>query len=495
VAELTNTPVVKLGVVGASRDCFPVELTGNRLEVLFSLLSKNSSGAHCCSKIIENESDVLVVLDELVRNGCNAAVVYLGNFGPEGPMAIFAQRFAGPVMFCAAAEENREVLASQRGDALCGLLNCSYNLGLRGVSAYIPERPVGLPEELAPLVAAFERIARVVLGVKGLKIFAFGPRPQDFFACNAPIKPLYDLGVEIMENSELDLFRIFKAAAGQTARIAETVEDMKRELGEGCTYPDLLPRLAQFEVALLDFMDENLGSRAYGVFANKCWPAFEFEFGFVPCYVNSRMAGRGIPVACEVDLYGALSEYMAQLACGAPVTLLDINNSVPRDLLPEGTDLAGAAFEDLFMGFHCGNTASSCMKECALKYQLIMNRLMEGGAEPDITRGTLEGQLRPGPTTLFRLQGTAEGRLQSYVAEGQVLDVDPCSFGAVGVFAVPGFGRFYRHVLLENRYPHHAAIAFARAGSELFEATKLLGLPPSSTPEPQTRNYKTENPF
>ena len=78
------------------------------------------------------------------------------------------------------------------------------------------------------------------------------------------------------------------------------------------------------------------------------------------------MAGRGIPVACEVDLYGAVSEYMLQCASGMPATLLDINNSVPKDIL-KGAKLNGVPPKDLFMGFHFGNTCSSCMKNCSLK--------------------------------------------------------------------------------------------------------------------------------
>ena len=104
--------------------------------------------------------------------------------------------------------------------------------------------------------------------------------------------------------------------------------DMASELGEGNAYPDLLQKLARFEVALLQFREEHLGASEFGIFANKCWPAFEKHFGFVPCYVNSRLAARGIPVACEVDIWGALSEYLGSCATEMPVTLLDINNTV-----------------------------------------------------------------------------------------------------------------------------------------------------------------------
>ncbi|NLF21783.1 MAG: fucose isomerase [Lentisphaerae bacterium] len=492
--QLMNTPAIRLGIVGVSRDCFPVSLTQKRLAAVMRELKKLKVDAVAASVTIENEQQAVAACDELLARGCNAAVAYLGNFGPEGPTTLFLQRFPGPRMACAAAEENRAVLATDRGDALCGLLNCSYNIGLRRLPVHVPQAPVGLPREIARMIADFAAVARVVVGIRNLKVFGFGPRPQDFLACHAPIQPLVDLGVAVMENSELDLLAAFEDAASDQTAIAAIAADMARELNGRCAWPDLLPRLAQYELALTKFYEQNLGASAYGVFANKCWPAFERAFGFVPCYINSRLAGRGIPVACEVDLYGALSEYMLQCATLQPATLLDINNSVPAELL-RGARLQGIAARDLFMGFHCGNTCSSCMKSCAMKYQLIMNRGLEGGAAPDVTRGTLEGQIRPGPTTLFRLQGTADARLESYLAEGEFLDIAPHSFGSIGVVGIRDFARFYRHVLIERRFPHHGGFGFAHAGRTLFDAVRLLGVAALHTPLPAGTRYPGENPF
>ncbi len=140
-----------------------------------------------------------------------------------------------------------------------------------------------------------------------------------------------------MENSELDLYDIFRKAEGDP-KVKAVAADMAKELGAGNRYPDILKKLAQFEVALLKFMEANLGASEYGVFADKCWPAFESYFGFVPCYVNSRLAARGIPVACEVDIYGALSEYICTCATELPATILDINNTVPYDMIADGEE-------------------------------------------------------------------------------------------------------------------------------------------------------------
>jgi len=492
---MKNLPRLTLGLVAVSRDCFPVELSRTRRAEVAEECRKTKTPLVEIETVVENERDVGRALEEIRQKGIQALVIYLGNFGPEGPTTMLAQKFGGPVMFVAAAEETQDNLIQGRGDAFCGLLNTSYNSGLRNLRPYFPEYPVGTPDEVAAMIAEFVPVARILNGVRKLKIFSFGPRPQDFYACNAPIKPLFTLGVEIMENSELDLYDIFLKAKGDPS-VKETAGDMARELGAGNTYPDLLEKLAQYEVALMKFKEEHLGASAFGVFANKCWPAFESYFGFVPCYVNSRLAARGIPVSCEVDIYGVLSEYMAACATELPSTLLDINNTVPRDMYQEsGKKVGPYKPTDLFMGFHCGNTAASCLLNPAIKYQLIMNRLLEGGKEPDITRGTIEGRIRPGEVTIFRLQSTAEAELRAYAAEGEVLDIDPRSFGSIGVFAVKEMGRFYRHVLIGKRFPHHTAVAFRHAGRALFDAVKMLGVDDVEYNRPEGSPYPGENPF
>lgn len=490
-----NIPEVKLGVIAVSRDCFVISLSEKRRGAVAAACGKKGIHIFEAKTTVENELDMLKAVDEVNKAGCNALLVFLGNFGPETPETLIAKHFDGPVLYAAAAEESGDDLINGRGDAYCGMLNCSYNLGLRKLKAVIPEYPVGTAEDIADMAADFLPVARALIGLAGLKIITFGPRPQDFFACNAPIMGLYDIGVEIQENSELDLLVAYKAHADDP-RIEKVAADMAAELGDGNQFPDMLARMAQFEITLLDWAEQNKGSRKYVAFANKCWPAFPKEFGFEPCYVNSRLASRGIPVACEVDIYGALSEYIGACVTKDAVTLLDINNSVPRDLFD--AEISGKwsyTLKDTFMGFHCGNTPLCKLSKGAVKYQLIQNRLLENGGEPDFTRGTLEGDIAPGEITFFRLQSTADAKLQAYIAQGEVLPVGTRSFGGIGVFAIPDMGRFYRHVLIEKRYPHHGAVAFGHVGKALFTIFDFLGVPDIAFNQPGNMLYKTENPF
>ncbi len=493
---MNNTPEVKIGIVAVSRDCFPESLSVNRRKALVEAYKAKYNEAdiyECPICIVESEIHMVQALEDIKKAGCNALCVYLGNFGPEISETLLAKHFDGPKMFVAAAEETGGNLCQGRGDAYCGMLNASYNLALRNIKAYIPEYPVGDAEDCADMIHEFVPIARAVAALNDLKIISFGPRPLNFLACNAPIKQLYNLGVEIEENSELDLFEAFNNHAGDE-RIPAVVKEMEAELGAGNKKPEILAKLAQYELTLKDWVEAHKGYRKYVAIAGKCWPAFQTQFGFVPCYVNSRLTAQGIPVSCEVDIYGALSEYIGTVISQDAVTLLDINNTVPKDMYE--ADIKGKydyTLKDTFMGFHCGNTASSKLSFCEMKYQMIMARALP----IEVTQGTLEGDIKPGDITFYRLQSTADNKLRAYIAEGEVLPVATRSFGSIGVFAIPEMGRFYRHVLIEKNYPHHGAVAFGKYGKALFEVFKYIGVDVDEIGynQPKGVRYKTENPF
>jgi L-fucose isomerase-like protein len=245
-------------------------------------------------------------------------------------------------------------------------------------------------------------------------------------------------------------------------------------------------RLGAYELAVTT-LKERLGLSGM---TTQCWTEQEDVLKHVPCYVNARMAGRGFPVACENDAYSLTAELIGQYASDQGVTILDINHSIPSDLAPA---LDNYPHEDLAGFFHCGNTDPRRMKNAALKHQVIMHRLMEPGQDPDRTRGTLEGQIAASPITVLQVQGSGDN-LCAYLCEGEFLDLDPKTFGATGTAYIPGFRRFYRHVLL-GRFHHHAGVAFDHVGGIAWDALKLLGVDEIYTPLRDKPLYDSENPF
>ena len=115
--------------------------------------------------------------------------------------------------------------------------------------------------------------------------------------------------------------------------------------------------------------------------------------------------------------------------------------------------------------------------------------------KPLILQNSLEGDIIPGEITFFRLQSNADAELTAYVAEGEVLPVATRSFGSIGIFAIPEMGRFYRHVLIEGRYPHHGAVAFGHFGKSIANVFNYLGVKEIGFNQPKGMLYKTENPF
>ena len=511
---MKNIPEIKVGLVAVSRDCFPAPLAVNRRRAVMEAYGRKYRAAElyeCPVTIVESETDMVDALEDVKAHGFNAVCVYLGNFGPEIAETLLAKHFDGPVMFSAAAEESQDKLGvAGRGDAYCGMLNASYNLALRNTRAWIPENPVRDAEGVADNIHDFLPIARVRIGLDGLKIISFGPRPQNFLACNAPIKQLYNLNVEIEEESELDLFEAYRkhyapeefrldatVVERQNREIAEIKADMMRELHietPSEKQHEMLDKFAAYEATLLDWIEANRGSRKYVALATKCWPAFEDMFRFVPCYVNSRLTGRGIPVSCEVDIYGALSEYIGTCISEESVTLLDINNSVPADMYAEGIK-GNYDYKptDVFMGFHCGNTCSGRLVQPHIGYQKIMANTHPA----EWCDGTMEGDIQPGEITFYRLQSTADARLRAYAAEGEVLPLATRSFGSIGVFAIREMGRFYRYELLEKNYPHHGAVMFGHYGRTLYETLRFIGVEAAEIGynRPAGDRYPDENPW
>ena len=75
---MINQPVVKLGIVGVSRDCFPASLTKARLAALMAEVKKAAlPEVYDCPVVIENDVDTYKALDWAKANGINAVCMFL----------------------------------------------------------------------------------------------------------------------------------------------------------------------------------------------------------------------------------------------------------------------------------------------------------------------------------------------------------------------------------------------------------------------------------
>lgn len=493
---MKNIPDVRLGIVVGSTDWLPSEIAENNRQKLVETYKEKygEDGIYECSICItDNEVNIKRAMREINKAECTAICMYFANYGPESAGTLFAQEFEGPVMMIAAAEEGREPYVEERKDAISGFINACYALKLRNTNVYIPSIPCGTYKQCSDMIHEFFSVARTLQAIKDLKIISIGPRPSSYLAASAPNYLLYNIGVEVSEYSELELFDSFKRHGGDK-RIEKITADMEQELGEIKT-PDILPALAQYELTVEDWIRNHKGSRKYVTLTSTCWPAFPVSFGFVPCYVNSRMTAKGYPVACEVDVYGAVTEYIGQCVSNDVVTILNINNNIPQDVYEkvEGHDFNGRRYEkgDLFLGYHCGVTPSCKLKKSTLEYHFVNHQLI--GEEQ--SKGTIQGSIIPGPVTIFRLQGMRDGKLRAYVCQGQILPVSMVTYGGQGIIAIPQMERFIRNVIIEKQYPNHCAVLFGHYGKEITAVLRQLGIDEIDYNHPKDMLYKNENVF
>ena len=492
---MKNIPEVILGIVVGSTNWMSTELAIQRRQELVEIYRKKYGQEHvheCPICIDDNEINVKRALKDLEKAGCNALCLYFGNYGPEHTSTILAEQFSGPVMFCAAAEDSGKHMQTERKDAYSGLINACYDLSLKKKSVYLASKPVGTKEECIEMIHGFIPIARSLLAMKDLKIISFGPRPSSYFAACAPNHLLYELGVEFDEYSEMELLNSYQKHTGDQ-RIEGILSEMKQETGED---NQLMIQYAQYEITVSDWVRTHKGNRKYVTLTSTCWPAFPINFGFVPCYVNSRLTGQGIPIACEVDVYGALSEYLGQCVSNDSVTILNYNNNIPEDVFNEqikNRKFNGKEykFSDLFLGYHCGVTNSTKLQSTSLKPHFV-NALLIG---EENAQGTIQGELKVEFITCFRIQGDTDGHLKAYVAEGQVLPVSIDTYGGRGVIAVPEMDRFYRNVLLGRHYPNHFALLSGHCGQQLMEILNQLGIKEIEYNHPADIPYSNENIF
>ena len=106
----------------------------------------------------------------------------------------------------------------------------------------------------------------------------------------------------------------------------------------------------------------------------------------------------------------------------------------------------------------------------------------------------MEGDIAPGKITFYRLQSTADTKLTSYIAQGEILPVATRSFGGIGISHFRN-GPLLRHVLLSKHYPHHGAVAFGHVGKAMYSVFQYLGVEDIAFNQPKGMLYKDENPF
>ncbi len=455
------------GVIVANRGFFPDHLaTEGRKRILDVLAAKGYQAV----ALSENDSKQGAVETFAEAKKCaelfgqnadkiDGIIVTLPNFGDEkGVMEAIRRSGLNVPVLVQAEPDNPETMAiTHRRDSFCGKVSVCNNLLQAGIPFSLTDSHTVSLESQAfdEELAKFDGVCRIVKGLKNVRFGAIGARPAPFNTVRYSEKILESYGISV---EPLDLSEVLgrsKKLKDSAPEVVEKLNAVKDYVKTGGVPADALTRMAKLGVVIDDWCEEN----ELCATTIQCWTSIEEFYGVAPCTLMSMLSEKLIPSACEVDVLGALSMYILQLAEQTPSALLDWNNNYGSD-------------PDKCVLFHCSNLPKSFFQSSDMQYQAIV----AGAVGKENTYGTICGRIAPNPATFLRAStDDLTGTITCYLGEGEFTDDKIETFGGYGVMRIRNLQTLVRY-MCENGFEHHVAVNIGTKAAAINEAlTTYMG--------------------
>jgi L-fucose isomerase-like protein len=386
------------------------------------------------------------------RGRFGGVILSLPNFGDETG-AVAALKEAGvPIWIQAYPDDFDKMGPATRRDSFCGKISIMDVFRQYGVkfTALKPHtvRP-GAPRFKAN-VDEFDRVCRVVGGLKGLIVGAVGARTTPFKTVRIDEVALQRHGITVETFDLSDIFLRMKSV-----KTKATAYSAKASALRVFACWDGVPARAFDNIVRLGVVLDQLAQEArLDALAIRCWTELQLQMGISPCVAMGILNETGLASACEVDLGNAVAMRALTLASYKPVALMDWNNNYNDE-------------DDKCILFHCGPAPASMMdgQGRIVDHAILMNSIGEGKGY-----GCNVGRLKPADLTFGSLM-TNEGKIKMYVGEGRITG-DPIPdnfFGVAGVAEIPRLQDVLLHIGL-NGHRHHVSITPGLVSAPLREA-------------------------
>jgi L-fucose isomerase-like protein len=458
---------VTFGVIVGNRGFFPSHLAKTGREEIIAAIEKAGHKAIVLGPedstygAVETyaEAQRCAELFKSHREEIDGIIVTLPNFGEERGIAD-ALRLSGlnvPVLIQATPDRTANMTIAFRRDSFCGKMSLSNNLMQYRIPYSLTTLHTVDPasDGFQADLAWFAAVARIVRGLKNLRIGAIGARPAAFNTVRYSERIYESHGITV---DTIDLSEIL----GRINRMTDNDDSAQGKLAAIKQYvpTNSVPEAALLKMAKLGaVIDGYMKERSITISAIQCWTSLEEFFGVVPCTIMSMMSENLIPSACEVDVPGTLSMHMLALASGTPSALLDWNNNYGDN-------------PDKAVCFHCSNLPKHFFKDVKMDYQAII----AGTVGIENTFGTCVGQVKAGAMTYARYStDDRTGVVRGYTGEGHFTDDPLETFGGAGVVEIPKLQSLLKYICREG-FEHHVAANFSHVGPAIHEAAvRYLG--------------------
>jgi len=386
------------------------------------------------------------------RGQFGGVVLCLPNFGDETG-AVAALKDAGvPILVHAYPDELNQMAPEVRRDAFCGKFSimdvfCQYGVKFTALKPHTvrPTSPT-----FAENIDYFDRLCRVVAGMRNLVVGAIGARTTAFKTVRIDETALQRHGIT-METFDLsDVFARLQALKPADRKVRAKASRLKAYALWRGVPEAAFDKLTRLGVALDDLVAE---CRLEAI-ALRCWVEMQRLMGISPCVILSEMNDRGIASACEVDIGNAIVMRALSLASGNVATCLDWNNNYGDEA-------------DKCILFHCGPVPQTMMTG---KGQIADHAILANAVGQGCSYGCNTGRIAPTPFTFGSLM-TDGGRLKTYLGQGR-FTADPIPadfFGCAGVAEIANLQDALQTIgYLGHR--HHTSVSPGHVAAPVAEA-------------------------
>ena len=296
----------------------------------------------------------------------------------------------------------------------------------------------------------FLAVCNVVRVFRHTRVLQIGPRPFDFWStmCNEG-ELLEKFNIQLAPIPLPELYAEMKKWREEKNEVARVVaychENMTCNIEE-----NYLQNVAELKVAMKALADK-YGCNAIAI---QCWNALQDEIHIMPCAANALLNEEGIPVVCETDIHGAISQLIAEAASMNERRVMFSDWTVRHPDNDNGELLQ-----------HCGPWPISVAKE--------KPTICVPVAFPQ--NGAVSAEAKHGPMSLVRFDGD-EGEYSILLGHARGID-GPWTRGTYVWVEVNNLKRLEAKVV-EGPYIHHVAAIHGDVVPVVYEACKYIGVKP-----------------
>jgi len=408
--------------------------------------------------LVRDDEDAEKVIGLFKERDIAGMIIGTLTFGDEVSVISIAEVFPNcPILLFGTKEGPFTPEGGRRSDAFCGTLSISSGLRKRRIPFVFGA--ICFPEEevFRRRIEAFIKTCAIVEGFRGSRIGLVGPRPERFETCAFnEVAMMKAFRQRVVHISLTDVLTTASNLGDEDPRVQEILQRMKKQADTTNVKEESLRKIAKLELALRKFAEDK---KLAGI-GVQCWDEMERVYGVVPCFVMGRLTDQGIMMACEVDIYGALTMLIQYLA--------SLNSSSPHFI---DWTIQHQEKENVFLAWHCGNAPPSLALEgCPIQ---MRSTLLEKVLGPELCKGTGEFQLKAGPVTICRLDYDEKFKL--LITKGQIETYAEELRGSWSWVKVRDLLSLYES-LIDEGFIHHASLIHGDYVEAIADACKFLNI-------------------